>query len=67
MKKPGPLRAEKRRLLVVRDAALDPKRRARAGDDLASAARKVFMAGMAARGFSRAEALARWRRSAQEG
>jgi hypothetical protein len=55
------LRAEKKRLLVVRDAALGPAGRVKSAAALSTAARKVFMAGMAARGFTPAEARAAWR------
>lgn len=61
MKKLPRLRAEKRRLLRVRDAALSPRRRLEVGAAQSTAARTLFMAGMAARGFSRSEALRAWR------
>ncbi len=59
------LRAEKRRLLRARDAALTPTRRMELGAAQSAAARTVFMAGMAARGFSRAEAVRAWRAAAR--
>ncbi|MBI4423020.1 MAG: hypothetical protein HY554_04805 [Elusimicrobia bacterium] len=58
------LREEKRRLSRARDAALSPRQRLEAGAAQALAARRLFMAGMAARGFSREEALRVWRASA---
>ena len=63
MRKLARLRNEKRRLLGERDAALSPRRRMELGVVQASAARAVFMAGMAARGFNREEALREWRRA----
>jgi|GEM_PF-5311000 len=62
MEKIPDLRAEKKRLLVVRDAALGPAGRVRAATALSAAARTVFMAGMAARGFTRAQARLAWRK-----
>ena len=61
VKKLGGLRAAKRRLLRARDEALGPRRRLEVGAVQTSAARVVFMAGMAARGFSRQEAIRAWR------
>lgn len=61
VKKLPSLREEKRRLLRVRDAALSPRRRLEVGAAQSAAARTLFMAGMAARGFSRAAALRAWR------
>lgn len=64
MKGDTPYREKKRRLLVLRDASLTPRDRARLGAAQLTAARTVFMAGMAARGFTRAEALRAWRTAA---
>jgi hypothetical protein len=61
MKRMTSYRAKKRDLLLVRDAAMGPRERVRLGSVQAVAARTVFMAGMAARGFTRAEALRAWR------
>ena len=61
VKKLPSLRAAKRRLLRDRDAALSPRRRMEVGAAQSAAARTLFMAGMAARGFSRSEALSAWR------
>lgn len=49
---------------MVRDAAMSPGQRVRLGSAQTAAARAVFMAGMAARGFTRAEALRAWKDSA---
>lgn len=57
------LRAEKKRLVASRDAALSPEKRLRLGAAHVAAARALFMAGLAARGFSRREALREWRRA----
>ncbi|MDE2143690.1 MAG: hypothetical protein KGL74_06750 [Elusimicrobia bacterium] len=59
----GRLRREKKRLLMVRDADLGPQKRLRLGAAQMTAAREVFMAGMAARGFTRAEALRTWKKA----
>lgn len=56
-------RSEKQRLLSARDAALSPRERMELGAVYMAAARTLFMAGMAARGFTRQEALKEWRRS----
>lgn len=63
MAKFSPLRAEKRRLALARDAALTPHQRLELGAAQLAAARTLFMAGLAACGFSRQEALREWRRS----
>ena len=67
MKGNSPYREKKDRLLVLRDRALAPHDRVRLGAAQATAARVVFMAGMAARGFTRAEALRAWRDAAARG
>lgn len=61
------LRAEKKRLMSVRDAALGTTGRMRSAASQAACARKVFMAGMTARGFSKAAALRIWRGNAASG
>lgn len=64
MKRGTGYRVKKKKLLLLRDASLSPRNRVHLGAAQAAAARTVFMAGMAARGFTRAEALRAWRSAA---
>jgi hypothetical protein len=64
MKRATDYRENKKKQLLVRDASLSPRERVHLGAAQTVAARTVFMAGMAARGFTRAEALRAWRSAA---
>ena len=64
MKENRPYREKKKGLLLLRDASLSPRDRMRLGAVQTTAAKTVFMAGMAVRGFTRAEALRAWRSAA---
>jgi hypothetical protein len=58
------LRLEKKRLILHRDAALRPAGRLEAASQSYAAAKALFFAGMAARGFTKAQALRLWREQA---
>jgi hypothetical protein len=58
------LRLEKKRLILRRDAALSPVGRLKAAAQSHVAAKRLFFAGMAARGFTKTQALHLWREQA---